>query len=55
MVKKILIGKKVIYQCEDCKLIYENKEWAKKCEEWCFEHHNCNISIASHKLNSGLN
>ncbi|MFA4952782.1 MAG: hypothetical protein WC584_01015 [Candidatus Pacearchaeota archaeon] len=35
MVKGIeYLDKKYLY-CEICKLIYKDKIWAEKCEEWC--------------------
>ena len=37
-----------LYQCPECKLWYEDKKWAEKCEAWCKEHHTCNIEIISH-------
>lgn len=36
------------YQCEECKLIYKEKDWAKKCQVWCKEHHSCNLEIIKH-------
>jgi len=44
MVKKI----KELYQCEECKLLYEDNSWAKKCEDWCKTHGTCNIEIIEH-------
>ena len=38
------------YQCEDCKLLYLEKEWAEKCEAWCLRHHSCNLEITSHAV-----
>lgn len=26
------------YACEECGLVYREKKWALKCEEWCSEH-----------------
>lgn len=54
MVREIILNKKRTYQCEDCKLIYEDKKRAEKCEEWCMKHHTCNIAITSHKLNAEI-
>ena len=46
MVKKITDRRnKELYQCEECALKYEDKEWALKCEAWCKEHHSCNLEI----------
>jgi len=34
-----------LYQCPECGLHYEEKDWAEKCEAWCKEHHSCNLEI----------
>jgi len=34
-----------LYECPECHLKYKDKGWAKKCEEWCREHHSCNLEI----------
>ena len=39
---------KELYQCEECGLHYEDREWAEKCEAWCREHKSCNIEITAH-------
>ena len=41
---------KTLYQCEECSLKYEEKEWAEKCEAWCREHHSCHLEIISHAV-----
>ncbi|MDO8339972.1 MAG: hypothetical protein Q7T16_04920 [Candidatus Burarchaeum sp.] len=38
------------YQCADCKLWYEEKRWAEKCEAWCLKHHTCNIEITRNAI-----
>lgn len=38
------------YICEDCKLAYEERLWAGKCEKWCRAHHSCNLAITRHAL-----
>jgi len=35
----------ILYQCEECRLKYESPQWAKKCEQWCKEHHTCHVEI----------
>ena len=52
MVKGLIINKKIVYQCEDCKLFYKDKKWAEKCEEWCMTNHTCNIAITKYKLDN---
>ena len=54
MVKEIDYKEKKYYYCEDCKLVYENKDWAKKCEEWCRKNHSCNIEIAKNSIKKTL-
>ena len=36
------------YQCGECGLLYDEREWAEKCEAWCAEHQSCNLEIISH-------
>lgn len=48
MVKEIKKNGKPLYFCEECGMAYEEKEWAEKCQEWCHEHHSCNIEIMEH-------
>jgi hypothetical protein len=45
MVKKIENNKKEFYVCEACDFAYEDQATAKKCEDWCNEHHSCNMDI----------
>ena len=53
MVKEVVLGKKRVYQCDDCKLIYKDKRFAEQCEEWCTVHHSCNLAITKNKLDIG--
>jgi hypothetical protein len=50
MVKEIIKGKSKYYCCEECGVVYAEKEWAQKCENWCSEHHSCNIEIIKHAV-----
>ena len=36
---------KKYFRCNECKLFYKNKEWAKKCESFCKKYHACNTEI----------
>ncbi|MEK6954000.1 MAG: hypothetical protein AABX01_03260 [Candidatus Micrarchaeota archaeon] len=38
------------FQCEECKLLYPEKEWAEKCEAWCKKYNACSLEITSHSL-----
>lgn len=51
MVKEILKRKKKCYECEECNLVYKDKEWAKKCEDYCKTYKACNIDIIRHVVN----
>jgi hypothetical protein len=46
MVKKT--GKN--FQCEECKLIYKEKEIAEKCEKFCKKFNACNTEITKHAI-----
>ncbi len=39
---------KTLYQCEECEMLYREKEWAQKCEAWCKEYKSCNLEIIAH-------
>lgn len=41
------------WQCEECGLIYKDKEWALKCEAWCKENRSCNLEIIEHAIRDG--
>ena len=41
---------KELYQCLECGLRYKEKVWSDKCEEWCKEHHSCNLEIIIHSI-----
>ena len=47
MVKEI---KNNVFQCEECKLLYAEKEMAEKCQDWCSKHKSCNIEIISNAI-----
>ena len=38
------------YKCDECELVYKDKEWAEKCEKWCRETHSCNLEITKHAI-----
>jgi len=41
---------KTLFICEECGLVYEQKEWAEKCQQWCRENQSCNLEIIQHSL-----
>jgi len=50
MVQEIAKGDKKYYQCEECGLLYLDKEMAEKCQAWCSEHKSCNLEIIKHAV-----
>lgn len=50
MVKVIQQNNKEPYQCPECGLKYQEKEWAEKCKEWCQEYKSCNLEITKHAV-----
>jgi len=50
MVEEIKKEDKTYYACPICKFKYEEKVWAEKCQNWCKEHHSCNIEITKHAV-----
>lgn len=47
MVKEVQKDNKVEYVCEACAYRYATRELAGQCEEWCTEHHSCNLEITA--------
>lgn len=39
-----------VYKCPECGFLYKEKEWAKKCENWCREYKSCNLEITQHAI-----
>lgn len=50
MVKEIEHKGKKYYQCEACKMYYETREIAQKCEDFCNKNNACNIEIIRHAV-----
>lgn len=38
------------YKCKECKMIYQDKILAEKCETWCRKNHSCNLEITKHAI-----
>ena len=50
MPKEIEKDGKKYYQCEECKLLYAERETAEKCQAWCPEHKSCNLEIIKYAI-----
>ncbi|MCH8864515.1 MAG: hypothetical protein IIB13_04025 [Chloroflexi bacterium] len=48
MVKEVDKKGKTAFACEECGYVYEEKEWAEKCQTWCSEKQSCNLEITEH-------
>ncbi len=42
--------KEKLFVCEECELLYKDKHWAKKCENWCKKNKSCNLEITKHAI-----
>lgn len=51
MVEKIRENNKEYYKCEECKLVYAHRKYAKKCEDWCRKNNSCNLEITKYAIN----
>lgn len=38
------------YACGKCGLIYNSRDIAEKCEEWCEHHRSCSREISIHAI-----
>lgn len=54
MAREIEKNGKLYFQCEECKFLYSDREWAEKCEAWCKEHDSCNVEITGHAVSEDL-
>ena len=45
MVEEVQTNETTLFQCEECKLTYRDRETAEKCQAWCREHNSCNLEI----------
>lgn len=43
--------KRNLSQCKECKLWYQEKAMAKKCEAWCKKYKSCNIEFIRQAVN----
>ena len=50
MVQKVQKKSGVYFQCEECGLLYAEKEMAEKCSAWCGEHKSCNLEIIKYAI-----
>lgn len=41
---------KTFYVCEECGLIYKEREWAEKCEEFCAKYQMCSLEITRYAV-----
>lgn len=48
--KEIKKNKIVYFKCEECGLLYRDKTWALKCQEWCAKNKSCNLEIIRHSV-----
>jgi len=48
MVEEIEKNKQTYYVCPRCKLTYEDKSWAEKCETWCRDNDSCSLEVTLH-------
>jgi predicted ATP-dependent serine protease len=55
MVKETKKENQIFYQCQECGFYYQEREWAKRCEEWCKKYKSCNLEIIKHSINYGKN
>ena len=50
MVNAIQKEGKKYFQCGDCGFLYKEKEFARKCEDWCLKYKSCNMEITAHAI-----
>ncbi|HIG32907.1 MAG TPA: hypothetical protein EYQ09_05680 [Flavobacteriales bacterium] len=43
-------SEKTTYKCTICEMSFEEKDRSDKCQDWCENHHSCNVEIISHSI-----
>ena len=38
------------FLCEECGMVYLEKDMAQKCEDWCKKYKSCNLEIIKHAV-----
>ncbi|MDE1970129.1 MAG: DoxX family protein [Patescibacteria group bacterium] len=50
MDKYLFKPKRHYYKCNECGLLYLDKNMAEKCQVWCSEHKSCNLDIINYAV-----
>jgi hypothetical protein len=50
MVKGLTKDRKKYNLCEACNMVYESKELAQKCEDFCNKYHSCSLEITKNAI-----
>ena len=53
MAREAVKNGKTVYICEECGYIYEQKEWAEKCQQWCSSKQSYNLEFTQHGISPG--
>lgn len=53
MVIELKEKKKTYYACGICKFVYETRELAQKCEDFCRAYNSCSLEITKHAIRKG--
>ncbi len=54
MVTEIKKGKLNLYRCDACGMLFGEREWAEKCQNWCETHEGtCNVEYIQHAVVNG--
>ena len=51
MVREIRKNGEKLYACEICKLLYKEKAWTEKCQDFCEKYNACSLGITSRAVN----
>lgn len=50
MVRDISKNGEKLYACEICKLLYKERRWAEKCQNFCKKYNACSLDITHHAI-----
>lgn len=50
IIRNRIANKQIYFECKECGVLYKERSWAVKCEEWCSVNKSCNLEIIRHAL-----
>jgi len=50
MASRITKENDLLFQCDECRMLYKELKWALKCEAFCKKNRQCSLEIMEHAV-----